>query len=105
MSPMCQYSAERDGRVNDWHFVHYGSRAVGGVGLVVVEATSVESRGRLSTADVGIWDDGHIEGLRRIARFVQSQGAKIGIQLAHAGRKADCGEELVAPSGLRHSEA
>lgn len=104
MAPMCQYSAERDGRVTDWHLVHLGARAQGGVGLVIVEATSVESRGRLSTGDVGLWDDMHVEGLSRIVRFVKSQGAKIGIQLAHAGRKADCGEEVVGASARRFSD-
>lgn len=87
MSPMCQYSSE-DGLANDWHLVHLGSRAVGGVGLVMVEATAVTPEGRISPADMGIWDDKHIEPLARIARFVASQGAVPGIQLAHAGRKA-----------------
>jgi 2,4-dienoyl-CoA reductase-like NADH-dependent reductase (Old Yellow Enzyme family) len=87
MAPMCQYSA-KDGTANDWHLVHLGSRAVGGAGLVIVEATSVTPDGRITPGDLGIWDDGHIEPLARIARFVQSQGAVAGIQLAHAGRKA-----------------
>jgi 2,4-dienoyl-CoA reductase-like NADH-dependent reductase (Old Yellow Enzyme family) len=89
MSPMCQYSAV-DGLVNDWHLVHLGSRASGGVGLVMVEATAVTPEGRISPSDTGIWDDHHIEPLARIARYVQSQGAVPGIQLAHAGRKASC---------------
>src|SRR5512142_1777539 len=87
MSPMCQYSAV-DGLANDWHLVHYASRAVGGVGLVLLEATAVESRGRISSADLGIWDDGQIEPLARVARLVSGPGAVPGIQLAHAGRKA-----------------
>ena len=87
MSPMCQYSSE-DGLANDWHLVHLGSRAVGGVGLVMVEATAVTPEGRISPEDMGIWDDKHIEPLARIARFVASQGAVPAIQLAHAGRKA-----------------
>ncbi|HQR30475.1 MAG TPA: oxidoreductase, partial [Anaeromyxobacteraceae bacterium] len=87
MSPMCQYSAV-DGRVGDWHLVHYGARAVGGVGLVVVEASGVEARGRISPADVGIWEDGQVEPLARLARVVASHGATPAIQLAHAGRKA-----------------
>lgn len=87
MSPMCQYSAV-DGRVGDWHLVHYGARAVGGVGLVLVEAAGVEARGRISAADVGIWEDGQIEPLARVARVVSENGAVPGIQLAHAGRKA-----------------
>jgi len=87
MSPMCQYSAV-DGRVGDWHVVHYGARAVGGVGLVIVEAAGVEARGRISAADVGIWDDGQVEPLARVVRAVSENGAVPGIQLAHAGRKA-----------------
>jgi 2,4-dienoyl-CoA reductase-like NADH-dependent reductase (Old Yellow Enzyme family) len=89
MSPMCQYSST-EGLANDWHLVHLGSRAVGGVGLVIVEATAVTRDGRISPADMGIWDDRHIEPLARIARFLRSQGAVAGIQLAHAGRKASC---------------
>jgi 2,4-dienoyl-CoA reductase-like NADH-dependent reductase (Old Yellow Enzyme family) len=87
VSPMCQYSAE-EGRATDWHFVHLGSRAVGGAGLVMFEATAVEARGRISPEDLGIWNDGHVEPLARIARFVEAQGAVAGLQLAHAGRKA-----------------
>jgi len=87
MSPMCQYSAV-DGRVGDWHVVHYGARAVGGVGLVIVEAAGVEARGRISAADVGIWEDGQVEPLARVVRVVSDNGAAPGIQLAHAGRKA-----------------
>jgi 2,4-dienoyl-CoA reductase-like NADH-dependent reductase (Old Yellow Enzyme family) len=87
VSPMCQYSAE-DGFVTDWHLVHLGSRAVGGAAAVMVEATAVEARGRISPADTGIWKDEHIEPLGRIARFIRQQGAVPGIQLAHAGRKA-----------------
>jgi|SRR6185312_1046487 len=87
MSPMCQYSAE-EGLANDWHLVHLGSRAVGGVALALVEATAVTRDGRISPADLGIWSDEHVEPLARIARFVSSQGTVPGIQLAHAGRKA-----------------
>ena len=89
MSPMCQYSAT-DGMANDWHLVHLGSRAAGGVALVMVEATAVTPQGRITPGDMGIWDDHHVEPLARIARFVHSQGAVAGIQLAHAGRKASC---------------
>ncbi|HVK11493.1 MAG TPA: NADH:flavin oxidoreductase/NADH oxidase [Gemmataceae bacterium] len=89
MSPMCQYSSD-DGLANDWHLVHLGSRAAGGVGLVVVEATAVAPEGRISPKDMGIWGDRHVEPLARIARFVHAQGAVAGIQLAHAGRKANC---------------
>ncbi len=87
MSPMCQYSSE-DGFANDWHLVHLGSRAVGGAGLVMVEATAVTPEGRITPRDMGLWSDAQIEALARIARFVESQGAVPGIQLAHAGRKA-----------------
>ncbi|MGV0102288.1 NADH:flavin oxidoreductase/NADH oxidase [Nostoc sp. DSM 114160] len=87
MSPMCQYSAE-NGIANDWHFVHLGSRAAGGVGLIMVEATAVTSIGRITPGDLGLWDDTQIEPLARIVRFVRQQGAVVGIQLAHAGRKA-----------------
>ncbi len=87
MSPMCQYSA-LEGRANDWHLVHLGSRAVGGAALVLAEATAVEARGRISPVDLGLWEDGQIEPLARVVRFVEAQGAAAGVQLAHAGRKA-----------------
>jgi 2,4-dienoyl-CoA reductase-like NADH-dependent reductase (Old Yellow Enzyme family) len=86
---MCMYSAD-DGFANDFHLVHLGSRAVGGVGLVVVEATAVTADGRITPHDVGIWKDEHIGPLARIASFLEAQGAAPGIQLAHAGRKASC---------------
>jgi 2,4-dienoyl-CoA reductase-like NADH-dependent reductase (Old Yellow Enzyme family) len=87
VSPMCQYSSE-DGFANEWHFVHLGSRAVGGAGLVMAEATAVEDIGRISPQDLGLWKDEHIAPLARITRFIHEQGAVAGIQLAHAGRKA-----------------
>jgi len=87
VSPMCQYSAE-NGLANDWHLVHAGSRAVGGAGLVIVEATAVAPSGRISPDDLGLWSDEQAEPLARLARFVKAQGAAAGIQLAHAGRKA-----------------
>jgi 2,4-dienoyl-CoA reductase-like NADH-dependent reductase (Old Yellow Enzyme family) len=87
VSPMCEYSSD-DGFANDWHLVHLGSRAVGGAGLVMTEAAAVEARGRISPADLGIWQDAHIEALARITRFVRGQGAVPGMQIAHAGRKA-----------------
>src|ERR1700693_5041348 len=83
MSPMCQYSA-REGLANEWHFVHLGSRAAGGVALVMVEATAVTAEGRITAGDLGIWQDEHIEALARIAGFVHSPGVGAGIQLAHA---------------------
>ncbi len=87
VSPMCQYSAE-EGVANEWHLVHLGSRAVGGAGLVIAEATAVEARGRISPYDLGLWDDGQVEPLARITRFVSAHGATPAVQLAHAGRKA-----------------
>jgi len=84
---MCQYSSE-DGYADDWHLVHLGARASGGAGLVITEAAAVEARGRISPHDLGIYQDGHIEMLKRINAFLKSQGAVAGIQLAHAGRKA-----------------
>lgn len=87
VSPMCQYSY-LGGFANDWTLVHLGSRAVGGAGLIVQEATAVRPEGRISYADLGIWKDEHIDKLRQITRFIQDQGAIAGIQIAHAGRKA-----------------
>lgn len=87
VSPMCQYSAQ-EGLANDWHLVHLGSRAVGGAGLVIVEATAVLPEGRITADDLGIWSDAHVEPLHRITRFIESQGAVAGVQLAHAGRNA-----------------
>lgn len=87
VSPMCQYSSD-NGFPNDWHLVHLGSRAVGGAGLVVVEATAVTPEGRISPADSGIWLDDHVEPFSRISHFLKQYGAVPGIQLAHAGRKA-----------------
>src|SRR5579862_5114739 len=87
VSPMCQYSAQ-DGFANDWHMVHLGARAQGGAGLIMLEASAVLPEGRISPADLGIYKDDHIANLERIVRFIHSQGVRVGIQLAHAGRKA-----------------
>lgn len=87
VSPMCEYSST-DGFASDWHLVHLGSRAVGGAGLVLTEATAVLPEGRISPQDLGIWKDDHIEPLARIVRFIHEQGSAAGLQLAHAGRKA-----------------
>lgn len=87
MPPMCQYSA-REGVAGDWHVQHYGCRAVGGVGLVIVEATAVLPEGRISPGDLGLWHDEQIEGLARVASLIEAQGAVPAVQLAHAGRKA-----------------
>ncbi len=114
VSPMCEYSA-KEGHPQTWHLVHLGSRAIGGAGLVFTEATAVEERGRISSADTGIYEDAHIASWRPIAEFIRTHGAVPGMQLAHAGRKAstappwtggrpvalqDGGWEPVAPSAL-----
>lgn len=114
VSPMCQYSSD-DGFPNDWHFVHLGSRAVGGAGLVVVEATAVSPEGRISPADSGIYTDAHVEPFARIAKFLKEHGSVPGIQIAHAGRKASAnkpwegdnhistgegGWDIIAPSAV-----
>lgn len=118
ISPMCEYSSE-DGFANDWHLVHLGSRAVGGAGLVIFEATAVAPEGRITAFDLGIWKDEHISYLSRIVQFLKKQGSVAGIQLAHAGRKASCtqpwkggaqlpltegGWQVVAPSALPFKE-
>jgi len=97
MSPMAMYSAGEDGAATDWHLAHYGARAVGGVGLIVCEATAVEPRGRITTRDLGLWDDGQVEPLARIVRFCHEHGAAVGPQLAHAGRKAFSDHKGVGP--------
>ncbi|HEX7618188.1 MAG TPA: NADH:flavin oxidoreductase/NADH oxidase [Verrucomicrobiae bacterium] len=102
VSPMCQYSAE-DGVANDWHFVHLGSRAVGGAGLGMVEATAVAPEGRITPGCLGLWSEKHIEPLARIAKFVKQHGAVAGIQIAHAGRKASA--DLPWKGGTHLSEA
>jgi 2,4-dienoyl-CoA reductase-like NADH-dependent reductase (Old Yellow Enzyme family) len=107
VAPMCQYSAI-DGFVNDWHFVHLGRFGIGGFGLVLLEATGVLPEGRISYADLGLWKDDHIAPLARIVDFLHSQGAAVGIQLAHAGRKASTpvawrGPEDLATEEQRHA--
>src|SRR5256714_2092308 len=120
VSPMCQYSSQ-DGYANDWHFVHLGSRAVGGAGLVLTEATAVLPEGRISPEDLGIWSDEHIEMLSRIVTFIHEQGSIAGMQVAHAGRKASTRrpwegsgaipeaeggwKKVVAPSALPFAES
>ncbi len=99
ISPMCQYSVfNQDGVATDWHLVHLGSRAVGGAGLVVVEATAVEGRGRISAEDLGLWNDRQGEALARVAHFLAEHGATPAIQIAHAGRKAGGRPSRPAPS-------
>lgn len=101
MAPMCMVVADEQGYANDWHVIHYGTRAIGGTGLIILEATAVESRGRIKSGDLGVWDDSHIEGLKKIVESSKNLGAKIGIQLAHAGRKCQVeSEKIIAPSPI-----
>ena len=106
MSPMCMYMAGEDAVATDFHLVHLGARAIGGIGLIIQEATAVESRGRISPNDLGIYDDSHIAGLARLVDFAHAHGAKMCVQLAHAGRKAWSAakghgrEQTVGPSAL-----
>jgi len=119
VSPMCQYSCE-DGRANEWHFVHLGTRAVGGAGLVMTEAAAVSPEGRITPQDLGVWSEAHFEPLERITRFIGAHGSIAGIQLAHAGRKASTyrpwsgkgavseaegGWRPIGPSPLKFSES
>lgn len=118
VSPMCQYSSQ-DGMPNDWHLVHLGSRATGGAGLVIMEATAVSPEGRISPSDAGIWSDEHARAYQKITAFIKSQGSIAGIQIAHAGRKASTAEpwnggkivdegyggwETVAPSAISFAD-
>ncbi len=105
MAPMCMDSADELGNINSWHYLHYGNRAIGGVGLIIVEATAVESRGRITAMDIGIWNDSHINALRNIVEECKKHGTKMGIQLAHAGRKCEVTtEDIVAPSSIAFNE-
>ncbi|MEK8127183.1 NADH:flavin oxidoreductase/NADH oxidase [Paenibacillus filicis] len=104
MPPMCQYSVvNKDGIATDWHYHHYVSRAVGGAGLIIIEMTDVDPDGRITDHDLGIWSDEHIPQLARIVEAVHANGAKIGIQIAHAGRKAQDAAVPVAPSAIPFS--
>ncbi|WHY90428.1 NADPH dehydrogenase NamA [Neobacillus cucumis] len=105
MSPMCMYSSHNeDGHIQNWHLTHYTSRAVGKVGLIIVEATAVTPQGRISPQDLGIWSDEHVEGFKELVSLMKEHGAKTGIQLAHAGRKAVLEGEILAPSALAYNE-
>src|SRR5271156_2990032 len=104
VSPMCEYSSH-DGYANDWHLVHLGARAVGGAALVLTEATAVSAEGRISPQDLGIYDDGHVAGLARIARFVHSQHTLAGVQVAHAGRKGSTPRPWDGRAALPPSES
>ncbi|WP_339258571.1 NADPH dehydrogenase NamA [Lysinibacillus sp. FSL K6-3209] len=105
MAPMCMYSAKEDGLVTPFHLVHYATRAAGQIGLILLEATAVVPEGRISSNDLGIWDDTHIEGLQQLVTNMQVYGAKTGIQLAHAGRKATVEGDIFAPSAMAFSDA
>lgn len=101
MPPMCMYSADNDGKATDFHYNHYITRAIGGVGFIIVEATGITENGRISDNDLGIWDDSHIDGLKTIVEGVKKHGSKIAIQLNHAGRKYIGNfSEAVAPSKI-----
>ncbi|WP_102274659.1 NADPH dehydrogenase NamA [Cytobacillus massiliigabonensis] len=105
MAPMCMYSCpNEDGMVENWHKTHYTSRAVGQVGLIILEATAVTPQGRISPNDLGIWSDDHIAGLKELTDLMKEHGATTGIQLAHAGRKAVLEGEILAPSALAFNE-
>lgn len=106
MSPMCMYSvANHDGKVTDFHMTHYGTRAIGQVGLVMLEATAVLPEGRISEADLGIWTDEHVVGLTKLVEHIHASGAKVGIQLNHAGRKSEVPNTTIyAPSAVAFNE-
>lgn len=102
MAPMCQYSVtEKDGRPNDWHYIHLTSRAIGGTGLILFEMTDVEPDGRITDFDLGLWSDEQIPAFSRIVEACHGHGAKMGIQIAHAGRKAEDAAQPIAPSPIR----
>lgn len=103
ISPMCQYSSV-DGFANDWHLSHYGSRATGGAGLIIQEATAVVPEGRITSGDLGLYSDAQIEKLRQITAFIESQGAVPGIQIAHSGRKGSCSKPWEGGAQLSISE-
>jgi len=105
MPPMCMYKAQSDGRILPFHLVHYTTRAMGGVGLIIVEATAVEARGRISDTDLGLWDDEQVAGHQQLVHLCHEYGAKMAVQLAHAGRKSTCASSTpVAPSPLSFSD-
>ncbi|MEH7437318.1 NADPH dehydrogenase NamA [Neobacillus drentensis] len=105
MAPMCMYSSHNeDGHLQNWHRTHYTSRAVGQVGLIIVEATAVTPQGRISPQDLGIWSDEHTDGFKELVNLMKEHGAKTGIQLAHAGRKAVLEGEILAPSAIAFNE-
>lgn len=104
MPPMCMYSAQDDGKVTDFHLIHYGTRAAGGVGLIIVEATGVQPNGRISDQDLGLWDDGQIVGMETLVKSIKSNGARAAIQLNHGGRKYEGKIPPVGPSPVAFDE-
>lgn len=105
MSPMCMYSCmEEDGKVNDWHLTHYTSRAIGQVGLVILEASGITKQGLISPQDLGIWSDEQIPGLKKLVELNHKFGSKIGIQIGHAGRKAEVPGTIIAPSAVAFND-
>lgn len=103
MPPMCQYQAT-DGMPNDWHFVHYTARAIGGVGLIIVEMTNIAPNGRISPNCLGLWNDAQRDEFAKIVKSVHKYGGKIAIQIAHAGRKAQDCDDVVAPSPIHYGK-
>jgi NADPH2 dehydrogenase len=103
MAPMCMYQSDHTGVVKDFHVIHYATRAIGGVGLIIQEATAIDPDGRISVNDLGIWDDAHVKGLKKIVDQIHENGAVAGIQINHAGRKARV-ENPIAPSANKFSD-
>jgi NADPH2 dehydrogenase len=101
MPPMCMYSANQQGEVNNFHIVHYGTRALGGVGLIIQEATGIMPNGRITDQDLGIWDDHHVKGLKKIVEIIHEHGSVAGIQINHAGRKAKV-DHPIGPSAITY---
>lgn len=101
MPPMCMYSANQQGEVNNFHIVHYGTRALGGVGLIIQEATGIMPNGRITDQDLGIWDDHHVKGLKKIVEIIHEHGSVAGIQINHAGRKAKV-DNPIGPSAITY---
>lgn len=101
MPPMCMYSARnQDGYSTDWHVMHYATRAIGGTGLIIIEMTNIEPDGRISNNCLGLWEDGQIDGLAKIVAACHAAGAKVAIQIAHAGRKATDAVTPVSASAI-----
>lgn len=104
MSPMCMHSAGEDGKITDFHLVHYGARALGGAGLIMLETAAVRQNGLIGPGDIGIWEDAQIPGLSRLAEVIHQMGAKAGAQIGHAGRRAPGIRRTVAPSAIAVSD-